>query len=529
MFFNKLKFLIFIIILSTANSFAQISPGELSSGHSALEGISNCTKCHILGEQLSNDKCLECHKELKERITLNKGYHSSYEVKGKQCASCHSDHHGKNFKIIKFDDKKFNHNLTGFSLIGAHSKKNCKDCHNPKNIKDLRFKNKKITYLGLKPECNNCHKDYHQNTLSLNCVNCHDANAFKPAAKFNHSSAKFQLTGKHNSVECIKCHKIELKNNEKYQQFKGLQFNTCTNCHKDVHQNKFGSNCTQCHTTESFLSLKATTNFDHSKTKYTLEGKHLTVNCKSCHKLKYTTPIKHEKCNDCHQDYHKAEFVKNNITPDCASCHNMTGFINTSYTIEQHNNSSFVLNGAHLATPCFDCHKKTEKWSFRNIGKKCIDCHKNIHQNFISNKYYPEDNCLSCHNTNKWSEINFEHNLTNFSLQGVHKSLSCRKCHFKENSEKNITQQFANLTSNCSSCHQDKHFKQFDINNITDCARCHTSDNWKANKFNHNTTAFKLEGKHEKVACSKCHKPVEINNNRYIIYKINIKCESCHT
>jgi uncharacterized paraquat-inducible protein A len=55
----------------------QISPGKLSKEHTSLEGISNCTACHDLGAKISEQKCLNCHKELKTRITQNKGYHVS--------------------------------------------------------------------------------------------------------------------------------------------------------------------------------------------------------------------------------------------------------------------------------------------------------------------------------------------------------------------------------------------------------------------------------------------------------------------
>ena len=134
---------------------AQISPGVLSKVHSQLEGLSNCTKCHELGEKVSSAKCLACHTELKARIDQNKGYHVSAEVKGKQCANCHNDHHG-------------------FKLTGAHTKKKCEDCHKSAFIKDTKIKAKKFTYLGLKTECLTCHDDYHQKTLSASCADCHN-------------------------------------------------------------------------------------------------------------------------------------------------------------------------------------------------------------------------------------------------------------------------------------------------------------------------------------------------------------------
>ena len=32
-------------------SNAQISPGELTKSHAHLEGMLNCTKCHVLGDK----------------------------------------------------------------------------------------------------------------------------------------------------------------------------------------------------------------------------------------------------------------------------------------------------------------------------------------------------------------------------------------------------------------------------------------------------------------------------------------------
>lgn len=525
---GKLIVLVLLILVSI-HGVSQVSPGELCSYHSHLEGLSNCTQCHTLGDQVSNDKCLACHTEVKERIVANKGYHSSSEVKGKQCAACHSDHHGKNFQIVRFDANKFNHSTTGFVLSGAHSKKACADCHKPKFIATTKLKTKKFTYLGLKPNCVNCHTDVHQGTLSLNCGNCHDGNAFKPATKFRHTAAKYQLSGKHLTVECIKCHKIESRGEVKFQRFTGLQYSSCSNCHTDPHQNKFGPNCMECHSNESFTISKPLKGFDHSKTKYALEGKHLTVDCKTCHKLSYTTPIKHQKCSDCHKDYHKSQFTKEGVTPDCIVCHDLTGFTRSSFTIERHNQSTFALQGAHLAVPCIECHRKTPEWSFKDVGKRCIDCHKNIHAELISKKYMPDDNCLACHNVNAWTGVIFDHTQTNFKLQGAHTLQSCRKCHFNQNIDGTLTQRFAGLPANCASCHKDKHSGQFEKAGITDCSRCHQSDNWKASKFNHSSTAFKLDGKHLNVECKRCHKPTPSENNSYIRYKIPVKCESCHS
>jgi nitrate/TMAO reductase-like tetraheme cytochrome c subunit len=508
----------------------QISPGELAKVHSHLEGMSNCTQCHILGEKVSNKKCLDCHTELKARIDLQKGYHSSVEVRGKECVKCHSDHHGKNFQILRFDKGKFNHNLTGFNLLGAHAKKQCINCHKAEFIKDQKIKKKKFTYLGLSPECLTCHKDYHQNTLSANCSNCHDFEMFKPAKNFDHKNAKFQLTGKHMEVACIACHKVSTLNGQKFQEFKGVKFDNCSNCHTDPHANKFGQNCSQCHSDQSFSMIKPVNNFDHNKTDFKLVGKHQNVECKLCHKTKYTNALKFGRCTDCHTDYHVGQFAKEGVSPDCSACHTVYGFIESSFTIEQHNLANFRLEGAHVATPCIACHKKETKWSFRNIGKRCSDCHADIHKTFISEKYYPETNCKSCHNENRWSEINFNHSKTNFDLVGAHTKKTCRDCHFKKDKEGVVRQQFMGLAYNCASCHKDVHVKQFEANGITDCNRCHGSDSFKpAIKFDHSKTLFPLDGKHIKVACIKCHKEIKDQEQTFVLYKIKeFKCADCH-
>lgn len=508
---------------------AQISPGPLAAVHANLEGISNCTHCHTLGSKVTNDKCLACHTELKARVDPGKGYHSSTEVKGKNCTSCHSDHHGVNFQILRFDKEKFNHNLAGFPLIGAHAKRSCKDCHKAEFIANPKIKSKKFTYLGLNTACMNCHTDYHQKSITAPCQDCHDFNAFKPATKFNHAMAIYRLLGMHQAVACEKCHPVTMTNNVKFQQFTGIQFKQCSNCHTDPHKGQFGLNCNSCHSETSFHTVKGIGNFDHAKTQFPLENKHQAVPCKSCHKNNIADPLKHDKCYDCHTDYHAGQFVKQGIPVDCSACHTTKGFPGSSFTIEQHNTAVFKLEGAHLATPCFACHKKQEKWSFRQIGSRCADCHNDIHEGIIDLKYYPEKKCSACHNPTRWSNIAFDHSQTRFALSGPHAALSCRACHFRKDSTGTEHQQFSEMQANCSGCHRDNHNKQFENNGITDCMRCHTADIWKIPAFDHNKTAFRLDGKHQNVACAKCHKSVTEGNITYILYKIkDTRCESCH-
>jgi hypothetical protein len=584
---------------------AQLSPGELSNPHKDLEGMSKCTQCHDLGSKVSNDKCLACHKEIKTLIDRNKGYHVSTDVKGKDCAKCHSDHHGRNFDMVRYDEKNFNHNLAGYELTGAHKKIDCRDCHKPEYVADANLKKRKETFLGMDDKCVSCHKDSHQKTLGTDCAKCHNNEKFAPATKFNHDKSDFPLVGKHKTVQCIDCHREETRNGAVFQKFadvpfkncnschndphnnnlgvnckechteqsftgwtglnkfnhsktlfplkgkhkqvncrechtmtatpsnvfqdrRGVLTDNCVTCHKDVHDNQFGTNCVECHTEEGFRKGGDLKKFDHNRTSFALKGKHEAVDCKKCHKSEHMTdPLPHNTCAVCHTDYHEGQFAGLVSTPDCASCHTVDGFAGSTYTLEQHAKTKFPLDGAHIATPCFACHKLEEKWKFKGLGQRCIDCHKDGHGGQIDEKWYPNKTCEQCHVSSSWRDSRFDHSKTKFALKGAHTKQACRDCHVPDAAYK--YGKFAGLPANCSECHEETHNKQFEVKGVTDCAKCHSNDEWKVKKFNHSKTKFILEGKHATVDCAGCHKNTTVGDKTFVQYKFkSFECVVCH-
>ncbi len=530
----NILFVIMILFSYTSNVHAQISPGNLTFAHANLEGLSNCTKCHVLGKQLENSRCLACHTEINAMINQNKGFHSSLGVKNKKCWECHSEHHGRAFRIINFSPDNFDHSITGFALDGEHSQIKCQECHQDKFISNSLFKKRKDTYLGLSTKCVSCHQDVHQNTLGNNCSSCHNTIKFKPAALFNHNSdAKFKLTGAHSKVECIKCHINEKLNGKQFQKFVGLQFKNCTPCHQDVHKRQFGENCIRCHNVESFKEMNRNS-FDHSKTRFPLEGAHLRVSCTNCHGKDLLSKPKFTECIDCHKDAHFGEFTVNNIVTDCKKCHNVISFKTTLFTLAEHNKEGFRLTGAHLAVSCQSCHfkKVLRQWHFMKIGERCIDCHENVHGVELTQKFMPDNKCESCHVTESWRTINFNHNITGFKLLGKHDSVSCNSCHEVKNEAGKFTFRFVSLHSNCTTCHNDIHFGQFNsekIKKVSVCENCHGFDNWRPVNFDHEKTNFPLKGAHEKVSCFSCHKKITKNGNVFIQYKLrDFKCATCH-
>jgi nitrate/TMAO reductase-like tetraheme cytochrome c subunit len=506
---------------------AQLSPGDLAEVHAHLEGLSNCTQCHVLNQKVSNDKCLNCHDLLNDRIAQGKGYHSSAEIKGKECIECHSDHHGRKFQMIRFDTVAFDHELTGYQLEGAHKEVSCAQCHRNEFITSAEVKKLKRSYLGLTTECLSCHEDYHQETLPANCMACHSFESFKSTPNFDHANTSFPLLGKHQEVSCDDCHPTIQKAGSPFQVFKGLDYASCTDCHTDVHDNKFGQDCRRCHTEQSFHQIVAISSFDHSKTGYQLEGMHQTVACRECHPVNYTNPVKHELCLDCHHDYHNAQFVQDDRKMDCVECHSVHGFQPSTFTIDAHQQGPFPLEGAHLATPCFACHLKENRWEFRQIGISCADCHEDIHNSYLDTKYYPEQDCKSCHSLDNWKDIGFDHRLTEYPLEGGHNGVSCIDCHKGQHTGGDL--KFGDISTNCVTCHQDIHAGQFEVDGFIDCSRCHDNTNWQANLFDHDRARFILDGQHDKLSCIQCHTPVSINGISTIQYKFeDIRCESCH-
>ncbi len=599
------------ILLSCGMAFSQLSPGDLAQPHAEFEGLSNCTSCHDIGKKVTNKKCLHCHKEISWLLGDNRGYHASQDVQGKNCTDCHSDHHGRKFKMIRFDENSFDHRKAGYALEGKHKIIDCRECHVPDNISEVKLRKRKSTFLGLDQLCLSCHEDFHQKTLSSNCASCHNTEAFRPAPRFDHSKTKFVLKGKHRVTKCIQCHEKTTKNGKDFQQFTGLAFTDCKSCHSDPHRNripgkctqchseasfakiiargrfnhnttgfvlkgqhktigcftchknsgdplnvfrdkktsntkncaachddahdgKFGNKCADCHNESSFLAVRITGNavtFNHDVTDFPLEGKHSSVTCSKCHTPPKAYRIDFSQCSNCHDDYHRGEFVNENTSPDCDECHSVNeGFEFTTFSVEKHEKTLFPLQGAHMATPCFTCHRKSKRWEFNLQKYFCIDCHDDIHKGYLDKKFYPENQCSNCHEEGAWSAVSFNHKSIGWPLDGKHAETACRACHFDVSSDGTVVaQNFGTLDTKCESCHENIHGESFAINGVTDCVRCHVTGSWMPEKFDHNTTRFPLDGQHAKLECNACHKSVMVNGNEIINYKIEkFLCKDCH-
>ena len=428
---------------------------------------------------------------------------------------------------------RFEHDKTDYQLIGKHNSVECKECHEieSRNGKDYQ----KFSNIPFN-DCAACHDDSHNNQINGECKQCHTEESFsifRGKGRFDHNTTNFKLKGSHLKTDCFSCHIKTSDPKRVFQEKINTNQNNCVACHTDTHNGKYSNECVKCHNESSFLSLNSMDFFDHSIADYPLEGKHSNVDCKQCHVDRFSKAIDFSACNNCHEDYHNDEFKKNGISPDCKVCHTLEkGFDFSLYTLDLHQTTVFPLDGAHVATPCFACHvsEEDDRWTFKNLGSECVDCHQNIHKDHISDKYYPDNTCTSCHINDAWSLIDFDHNLTKWPLEGKHIGLDCRTCHF-DISENNtiLTQSFNALDSRCVNCHDNIHEDLFAIDGETDCKRCHITESWFPEKFNHNNTSFPLEGRHAEIACRECHPASIVNGKTKITYKTGkFECIDCH-
>ena len=108
--------------------------------------------------------------------------------------------------------------------------------------------------------------------------------------------------------------------------------------------------------------------------------------------------------------------------------------------------------------------------------------------------------CDKCHTADNWTTmrdtLHFNHDATQFPLEGQHQVIDCRQCH--------ISPEFSKAETNCASCHLDVHEQSVGM----ECSRCHDPGSWLVNNIQelHRQAAFPLVGAHASANCIDCHK-----------------------
>ena len=438
-----------LALLCTGMVSAQISPGPLARAHQHLEGVTNCVSCHNYRVGARALKCLECHAEIQRELGARTGYHSRVLKNSsdqRDCARCHMEHNGQKFPLIRLDRKAFNHGAeTGFLLEGNHRAQNCEACHNSRKM---------------------------------------------PAAA-----------------------RVEIKLKDANRSFLGLR-RECLSCHEDQHRGQLGADCLRCHAQEAW---RPAAGFNHAQTRFPLTGLHQAVACGKCHASRGPDPaalqfkgLSFAACQNCHSDPHHGAFQEAKFRGGCESCHNTGGFRKARPSAGfSHDRTSFPLAGRHAEVACLHCHRDGN-FERPIPHDRCQKCHEDPHSGQFAARTSGSD-CGACHSETGFKPSLFDraaHQRGAFALEGKHSSLACGKCHQPEGS----AAVYKTRTLACAECHADPHGGEFaaapDYNN---CGLCHSQEAFRPASFNaanHGKTHFPLTGKHSKVDCEACHKPL---------------------
>jgi hypothetical protein len=126
--------------------------------------------------------------------------------------------------------------------------------------------------------------------------------------------------------------------------------------------------------------------------------------------------------------------------------------------------------------------------------------------------------CQNCHTYTSWKPIRsmpeFNHDQTRYPLMGMHKDVSCTKCH--------TSLAFRNVSMHCADCHADIHRRQFGAN----CENCHTVKGWNVSvrEIQNHQNRFPLVGAHSMLDCAACHKGGATGQ----FTGLSTACYSCH-
>ncbi|HKZ44342.1 MAG TPA: cytochrome c3 family protein [Anaerolineales bacterium] len=239
--------------------------------------------------------------------------------------------------------------------------------------------------------------------------------------------------------------------------------------------------------------------------------------CSRCHTTPWQAIGMSDQCILCHVEVNEERMdestlhgaiYQNNLEITCQTCHlehkgpdspitNLRGikFPHDSYgfSLQSHKGNIFGVDAE-----CTDCHED----DFLHVDPiTCGKCHTLIDSKFTSSHVLTFGaECMDCHDGLETYGRKFDHQSMQFPLEGQHAEVDCSGCHVLQFS----ILELQTTSQSCVACHQevDKH-----LGNLGDnCDICHSPEDWKTIDFDHDTSAFKLEGNHAVTQCDGCHK-----------------------
>ena len=268
--------------------------------------------------------------------------------------------------------------------------------------------------------------------------------------------------------ECGQCH----------TPWRGVTAERCESCHVTIAEERSSgqglhgrlhdtARCESCHTEhegrDADISLLALSNFEHDRlTDFSLarheeDFDETAVECQDCH-LENVFDSAMVACIECHTTG-QPEFTPDHAAlfgDDCFACHDGRDTLVNSFD----HGDFFILDGAHTAVDCADCHTNQ---IVAGTPSTCVGCHEEpaVHAGLFGT------DCMRCHTTTAWTPAQLTRHT--FPLDhGDEGQIACQTCH---------TETYAEYT--CYNCHEhepaeiaEEHIDE-GITEFEDCVACH--------------------------------------------------------
>lgn len=283
-----------------------------------------------------------------------------------------------------------------------------------------------------------------------------------------------------------------------------LQMQNILALHGSIYQGNPQLECRDCHPehrgAEASLTDMEGGEFPHEFLGFSLNGHRRTVRneaftCTDCHQEDISV-FATNSCDACHRQMDPVFAQAHTLSygTACLDCHDGVDRFGQGFN---HNVSQFKLVGGHQETACVQCHIDVRQLAdFTTAPQDCFACHRTDDPHEAR---FGAD-CSACHLSESWEPATFDHNRSNFPLDGAHSTVDCEACH--------TSGQFAGPSTQCVACHADPDF-HFGVFN-TNCAECHSTTAWIPANFNlsHPEPRVDEEGtgiNHGYTTCCTCH------------------------
>lgn len=523
-----MRFLLLALLWVAGCAHAQglesaLMPGPVIRKHVEVEH--ECGKCHVRGNRAAQPAlCLDCHKPIAADIRSGHGYHGRLkgQAKDQTCRTCHTEHKGREARIVQLTEPGFDHGQTDFQLKGKHATQACANCHGTPR----RWRNTPT-------ECSSCHRkdDRHKGNLGNRCASCHDETSWKEG-RFDHNKTRFPLRHGHGKAQCADCHQEQRYANTA---------RTCVSCHRknDTHKGTLGPACEKCHADSGWKQPT----FAHDRdTRFPLLDLHRPLSCVSCHQKPPHAAKTATQCVACHRpdDAHQGRLGER-----CETCHSARGWTQTRFDHDR--DTRFALRDRHAKASCESCHGGAVSRASAPAGRAraqrnrapapttCIGCHDKDDRSRGHKGKFGQD-CASCHNENDFKAGRFDHaGRTRFRLEDKHAKARCESCH--------TTPLYTTTTATqCVACHRNDDQKKGHKGAFGErCETCHSTRGFDQWRFEHeNRGLFTAGSRHASAPCATCHRaplyPAPPERHCYACHdkedihfgSYGVNCAECH-